>query len=266
MRLYQASLLDNRQVRQDVHLLELAAPALAQAVRPGQYCMVCCADAGSFDPLLRRPFFIHSVEGEHCRILLQVRGRGTRWLAKRPVGEELNILGPLGQGWRLPARAKTLLLVAEGFGIVSLALLAQRASEQGLEVTLVQQVAQAQEGYPPALLPIEVEYHLVISDRNTDRGNGTGDKTGQQRTLLTLLGDYLGWADAVCLGVSRETALQLYQRFEDLRQPGFAQVVVLQPLVCGIGTCLACALETAHGPRLICQDGPIFDLGVLARG
>src|SRR5579875_1459349 len=113
MRLYRARLLENRQLRQGVHLLELDAPGLAQAVRPGQYCMVRCADEASFDPLLRRPFFIHSVEGGHCRILLQVRGRGTRWLARQPVGEELDLLGPMGQGWRVPARASTLLLVAE---------------------------------------------------------------------------------------------------------------------------------------------------------
>jgi dihydroorotate dehydrogenase electron transfer subunit len=256
MRLYRATLAENRMLRQGLHLLELEAPELAQAVRPGQYCMVRCAEEGSFDPLLRRPFFVHSIEGERCRILLQVRGRGTAWLARRSTGEKLDLLGPLGQGWRLPSRLSTLLLVAEGFGVVTLALLAQRASEQGLAVTLVQEVTQLPEGYPAALLPEEVEYRLVTSDGGA----------GQQSTLLTVLGDYLSWADAVCLGVSRETALQLRRRFERLRHPGFAQVAVLQPLVCGTGTCLACALETGRGPRLICQEGPIFDLQILMQG
>ncbi|WP_052891213.1 hypothetical protein [Thermogemmatispora carboxidivorans] len=260
MRLYRAIIEENLAVRPELHLLELRAPALAQAVRPGQYCMVRCAEEGAFDPLLRRPFFVHSVEGQHCRILFQVRGRGTAWLARRPAGEELDLLGPLGQGWQLPSRLSTLLLVAEGFGVVALALLAQRASEQGLAVTLVQEVTQPQESYPAALLPEEVEYHLVTS------AGGAAQDTGQQGGLLTTLGDYLSWADAVCLGVSRETALQLYQRFERLRRPGFAQVAVLQPLVCGTGTCLACTLETSRNPRLICQDGPTFDLPTLARG
>ncbi|WP_069805801.1 iron-sulfur cluster-binding protein [Thermogemmatispora onikobensis] len=259
MRLYQAILEENLTVRPGLHLLELRAPALAQAVRPGQYCMVRCAEEGSFDPLLRRPFFVHSIEGEHCRFLFQVRGRGTTWLARRPVGEELDLLGPLGQGWRLPPRLSTLLLVAEGFGVVALALLAQRASEQGLAVTLVQEVAQPQESYPAALLPEEVEYHLLTSDGSGAQGQD------QQGRLLTALGDYLSWADAVCLGVSRETALQLYQHFERLRRPGFAQVAVLQPLVCGIGACLACTLETSRSPRLICLEGPTFDLQTLAR-
>src|SRR5579875_2643691 len=116
MRLYRATLAENRMLRQGLPLLELEAPALAQAVRPGQYCMVRCAEEGSFDPLLRRPFFVHSIEGERCRILLQVRGRGTAWLARRSTGEKLDLLGPLGQGWRLPPRLSTLLLVAEGFG------------------------------------------------------------------------------------------------------------------------------------------------------
>ncbi|WP_376795373.1 hypothetical protein [Thermogemmatispora sp.] len=257
MRLQRARVQENLVVRQGLHLLELQAPALAQAVRPGQYCMVRCAEETSYDPLLRRPFFVHSVEGERCRLLFQVRGRGTAWLARRLVGEELDLLGPLGQGWRLPSRTSTLLLVAEELGVVTLTLLAQRASEQGLAVTLLQEVPRLEEGYPATLLPEEVEYHLV--ERSAEQ-----DPT-RQDGLSAALESYLSWADAVCLGVSRETALRLYRRFEPLRRPGFAQVAVLHPLVCGLGTCLACALETAHGPRLICQEGPAFDLRTLAQ-
>jgi dihydroorotate dehydrogenase electron transfer subunit len=41
---------------------------------------------------------------------------------------------------------------------------------------------------------------------------------------------------------------------------GFAQAIVAGPMPCGLGTCLACPLETRDGPRLRCKDGPVFDL------
>jgi len=82
-------------------LIEVHAPQLAQAAQPGQYCMVRCCDTSSTDPLLRRPFFIHTVRREQglCTLLVHVRGRGTAWLVKQQEGASLDILGPLGQGF-----------------------------------------------------------------------------------------------------------------------------------------------------------------------
>lgn len=252
MRLYSAFIVDNSLARPGVHLLTVHAPGLAQAAQPGQYVMARCCHAQAADPLLRRPFFIHTVnrtQGD-CALLVQVRGRGTSWLIQQREGMTLDLLGPLGHGWELRSGAGNLLLIGESSLIPGLILLAQIASEQERAVTLLAHFERAGDVYPPALLPSEVEYHVVTGDGSV----------GQQGALIDVVGQYLPWADAAFCCVAPELAIALYNRYEKMRGKRFAQAVLLHPLVCATGTCLTCALSTARGTKLLCRDGPVFDL------
>jgi dihydroorotate dehydrogenase electron transfer subunit len=248
---------ENSQARPGLHLLIIHVPALAQAVQPGQYVMVRCCHAGATDPLLRRPFFVHSVNRTRgdCSLLVQERGRGTSWLTQQREGLTLDLSGPLGHGWELRPAAGNLLLIAEGSLIPGLTLLAQTAGEQDRAVTLLACYERATDVYPPGLLPAEVEYHIVTGDGSA----------GRQGTLVEVAGQYLSWADAAYCCVAPHTAVELYHRYEKMRGKRFAQAVLLHPLVCAAGTCLTCAMPTASGIKLLCRDGPVFDLREIAR-
>lgn len=248
MRLSSATIISNIEIRPGLRLLQLRSPYLAQAAQPGQYGMVRCCDALATDPLLRRPFFIHTTQREQCSLLVAARGRGSAWLARQPANATLDILGPLGHGWEVPSTARNLLLIGEGASLVSLTLLAQMAIEQELAVTLLCQFAGAAEIYPPTLLSPEIEYHATTPD------NGA-------KPLIELAGDYLAWADTVFCAVSLATAQTLYQRYERLRHKHIAQCLVTRPFACASGVCLTCAIDTRAGPRLVCRDGPVFALG-----
>ncbi len=252
MRLSTASITGNTEIRRGVYLIEMHAPQLAQAAQPGQYCMVRCCDRVASDPLLRRPFFVHTVRREQglCTLLVHVRGRGTGWLVKQQGAVSLDILGPMGHGWTLRPTVRNLLLISEETNIPALTLLAQHAIEQGLAVTVIQQSENAVSVYPPALLPAEAEYQIVTRDGSV----------GHQGELTDIMGNYLGWADAAYCSVSRATSLALYQAFDRLRVKNFAQATILQALACGSGACLSCYIETHSGPKLVCRDGPVFNL------
>ncbi len=257
MRLYIATVTANKEVCPDARVIEMYAPQLAQSVQPGQYCMVRCSPTNASDPLLRRPFFIHTVQRDSgiCTLFVHVRGRGTSWLAAQREGSTLDVLGPMGHGWSIRPTVSNLLLVSEGAMIAGLTLLAQVALEQELAVTLVAAYESEEEVYPPALLPPEVEYHIVTRDGST----------GQQGDVRSILGTYISWADAACLCVAHETSVAAYSQFERLRLKKFAQGAILHPLICGNGVCLTCTIATRSGPKLVCRDGPIFDLREIAR-
>lgn len=283
MRLLTATVTANTEIYAGVHLIEMHAPQLAQTAQPGQYCMVRCCDALASDPLLRRPFFIHTVQRARgvCTLLIALRGRGTSWLVKQQEGAALDILGPLGHGWVVGPTVRNLLLISEGVMISAVTLLAQQAIEQELAVTLVNLCAGPEEIYPAVLLPAEVEYHVYTPGSNP--GQDAEERAAQARppripTTPTLtgrtdhllkssivppqaIGNYFAWADAACCSVSHGTSQALYQQYERVRQKHFAQGIVLRPLVCGGGICLACTIETLSGPKLACRDGPVFDLG-----
>src|SRR5438270_562985 len=52
----------------------------------------------------------------------------------------------------------------------------------------------------------------------------------------------------------------LYRRYERLRHKHVAQCLVTRPFACASGVCLACAIDTHGGARLVCRDGPVFAL------
>ena len=249
VRLFSTELTSTTPISSEASLLTMRIPALAQAAQPGQYCMIRCCSPQAYDPLLRRPFFIHSVDRAAglCTFLVYKRGRGSQWLVSQPDGAQLELLGPSGHGWSLPTTVRNLLLIAEERQMASLTFLAQEALRQEIAVTIIYQCQEIEKAYPPALLAPEVEYHIV-----TD-------------TLIADIAPYLAWADAICRSISHETALALYNRYERVRGKHFAQATAEGHLICGTGLCLLCDIETSSGFRLLCHEGPVFGLRELVR-
>ena len=96
-----------REVAPAHYQLRLHAPQLAATARPGQFVHVSTtpnANDWTFDPLLRRAFSIMSVEleaRETFDVLFRVAGRGTKALAGARLGDEIDLIGPLGQPFDL---------------------------------------------------------------------------------------------------------------------------------------------------------------------
>lgn len=249
MRSLTVTLTANSEIQPGVHLLEVQAPQLARTAQPGQYCMLRACDSLASDPLLRRPFFVAQVEPgrDVCRFLVYQRGRASTWLARQQSGMQLDLLGPLGHGWTIRPEARNLLLIGEDPLLAALLLFANHAIERELSVTLIHCVSGAEQGYPAALLPPEIEYQVLAA----------ADVAG---ALAAQLGEYLIWADTVCCSVSAILLAALMHGSSRWREKHFAQAIVARPLMCVSGTCLACQIETRHGPRLVCRDGPVLAL------
>ena len=108
------------------HTLTLHAPAIAREALPGQFVSIQC------HPLLplRRPMSIMSTDPHNglVRILFRGGGGGTHQLTKRPTGEQLPIMGPVGRPFRSKGYRRRPLLIGGGVGIPPLIFLAQRMS------------------------------------------------------------------------------------------------------------------------------------------
>jgi len=80
---------------------------------------------------LRRPLSIYSAENDKIEFLYKVIGKGTERLTKLKKGECVQVLGPLGNGYRLKS-AKFPLLIAGGTGVASLRFLAEKLKKPGI--------------------------------------------------------------------------------------------------------------------------------------
>jgi dihydroorotate dehydrogenase electron transfer subunit len=214
--------------------------------------MIHCGDAA--DPLLARPMSFHrfrqSGDETQFAILYDVRGRGTRLLSSKRAGDELPIFGPLGKGYQLRPQTQNVLLVAGGLGVAAVVALADDAVRAGKSVTLVQGARSASKLMPPEMLPAEVE---AISA--TDDGS-----SGHHGYVTDILPQYLPWADQVfaCGPNPMFAAMAHVMRMERSRKP--VQALFEERMGCGTGVCYGCAVFTRKGVRLVCKDGPRFEL------
>jgi dihydroorotate dehydrogenase electron transfer subunit len=229
-------------------LLGLKAPPVAARARPGQFLHVRCGGDGW--PLLRRPFSLAGIlpaEGE-VELLVRRVGKGTAWLASQPVGQVLDVLGPLGNGFPRPWQKQKqgdLLGVAGGVGVAPLVPALLEAARTGWDVGLLLGAQDA-----PGLLLVE-----RLRASGIDVSTCTEDGSyGRQGLVTELLAERLPGASLVfacgppgMLRVVREmtTAVECYFSLEER-------------MACGVGACLGCACQSGDGYHLVCRDGPVF--------
>ena len=252
MRLETACVLSQEELYQDAFLMWLSCPPVARGASPGRFLMIHCAEG--YDPLLPRPLSFHrfrdSAGERQFAILYDVRGRGTAWLSERQAGDRLTLFGPLGRGYAVSPRAQHLLLVAGGLGVAAVVALADEAVGRGKAVTLLQGARTASKLYPPELLPKDVE---VLSA--TDDGSA-----GHHGPVTGLLADHLLWADEVFACGPSDMFRAMSQVLREARTRKPVQALLEERMGCGTGVCYGCAVFTRRGVKLVCKDGPRFEL------
>ena len=115
------TLVSNQEVAPDCFGMVLRGQLEDVTFKPGQFVMLRLGN--SYDPLLRRPFAAYKLSGSMTgciEICYKVVGRGTRIMSHMRPGQMLALLGPLGNGFRIPANTRKVYLVAGGMGIVPL--------------------------------------------------------------------------------------------------------------------------------------------------
>ena len=129
MLLEDAKVLQQREIQGGYRLLVMAAPSIAPKVQPGQFVHLRVPQLDS--AVLRRPFSVYKADHKTLSILYKDVGRGTAAMKALRDGETVSLLGPLGHGFPAPAKDKHPVLVAGGYGMAALYLVAKNASVKG---------------------------------------------------------------------------------------------------------------------------------------
>lgn len=226
--------------------------------RPGQFYMLR-GDWGA-DPLLPRPMSIleEDVRGGTVSFLMKVVGEGSRRLAQSHPGDAVNGLGPLGNPF--PADAvppgRTALLVGGGVGMPPLLFLARTLVPAGVKVQFLQGGRSADD----LLLLDEIralEIEPVLA---------TEDGSAGVRGFVTLpFAGALASGPTAVYACGPEGMLRAVGEVCAGKVPCYLSLEAR--MGCGYGVCLGCvvAVDEGEGPRYrkVCQDGPVFEAGVL---
>jgi hypothetical protein len=193
---------------------------------PGQYILAHPKGGGPNLPLAVPVFFSDSApNGFRSAPFLPLEWR---------PGTQLNLRGPLGRGFSVPAFARKVALIAFDESPARLRGLIHIALKQDAEVVLVSNTVMDD-------MPEEVEIQPM-------------------QALI----DIYQWADYAALDVARENLNRLGEMLgkgEQAKAPREAQVLIRAPMPCGaLAECGVCALTIRHEWKMICKDGPVFEL------
>ena len=245
-KIIEAKVVKQVEIGPQVYKTEVYVPELASITLPGQFAQLKVK--GAQQPLLRRPISVADVDGDAKTLtfIYKVLGEGTQALSLVQVGEYLDIVGPLGNGFNLTAKKP--LLVGGGLGIAPLIYLSRVFCGLNTEVLLAGRSAQElfwQDLFTATCKQIHI---------TTDDGS-----LGVQGNALALLPELLasGKYDAVytCGPVKMMQGVAKLA----IEQGIPCQVSLEKYMACGIGACLSCSCATKSGKRVkVCTDGPVF--------
>lgn len=117
---YKLKVLEVKDLTKDVKEITFEKPAGVD-FKPGQFAMVKVED-GKTPPLMRSYSVMLSPDGSNLQwaIKLVENGRGSGWLFTKKVGDEMQVLFPLGFFFLPEKLANELVFIATGTGIVPL--------------------------------------------------------------------------------------------------------------------------------------------------
>jgi dihydroorotate dehydrogenase electron transfer subunit len=231
--------------------LILRAPQIAPQVEPGQFVHLRLTPLK--EALLRRPFSVFQVAGETLSILYKAVGRGTEVLARMAPGEELSLIGPLGHGYTMPTNGGEMpLLVAGGYGMAALYLLAQRSPQKGVVFA---------GGRRRQDILCQDEFRALGWDvRVTTEDGSLGEKGLVTAPLAAELRRHAAGRKLFACGPN--PMLKAVAKIAaDFNVP--AELSMDEHMCCGVGVCLTCVIpvKTADGweYQRTCTEGPVFD-------
>ena len=107
---YKCKIIENTAIAEGIYSLTFECEEIAAHSQAGQFVHIKCGEKR----ILRRPISITSVKKETVRIVYEVKGEGTGWLSEQKAGTDLDVLGPLGNGFKIPEGK--IIIVGGGIG------------------------------------------------------------------------------------------------------------------------------------------------------
>ena len=246
----------HKEIARSIYELTLRGKLVGEVTSPGQFIHIRVTD--SMDPLLRRPISIAKLdkENDEITILYRADGHGTNLLAKRQVGETIDVLGPLGNGFPLDdiEAGETAYLIGGGIGVPPLYELSRQLTAKGVHCVHVL-------GFESEDVVFYEEEFRALGDTHIATVDGTrGTKGFVTHVMEELSTDFKQYYS--CGPMPMLKAIQAaypdkegYLSFEER-------------MGCGMGACFACVCETKDRSKgdyvKICSDGPVFKAGVVS--
>ena len=237
---------ENIELCSNIYEIVIESPEIAKETKPGQFLHIRVGRG--LDPLLRRPVSISRVDKAAGKVSLvyQVIGRGTKEMTAFKQGDEIDVLGPLGNGFTV-FPGKRCAVVGGGMGVAPLLELAAGIEE-----------CDAYLGFRCSTFKVD-EYRKACSEVYIATEDGS---TGSRGYVTDLISDIRSYDVVYTCGPK-----PMMKKVKELCEQNSVKcfVSIEERMGCGIGACLVCACKVKEGNtwhyKKACTDGPVFEAG-----
>lgn len=234
--------------------MSLAAPSVAEYVRPGHFVAIAVGGTGG-GMLLRRAFSIHrATPGQSIEVVFAPHGQGTQWLAEQTPGTVLDVIAPLGRPFALPREPMSAVLVAGGYGAAPMSMLVDELRERGCHIQVVLGAATS-----------DKLFGVLDMKRDADEVTVTTDdgSSGVRGRVTDVLPDVLNRSGARAVYACGPMPMLKAVAEVSTAHGAYSQCAVEESMACGIGVCMTCVLPVIGDDgvtRMVrsCVEGPVF--------
>jgi len=256
---HRCEVVEHRWVNDRYRYLRLRSDAdLCAVTRPGQFYQLKCPPNDDSAPFLLRPMSVYGVGPESGTIefLYNVNGVGTRALSKLAEGGHMDLVGPLGNTFRLEPGFERIMVVARGVGLATMAPLLRQAADAGVAITAVMSSRSPADLMRDEFLRgVDADVHVVHDS------DGSSSVEGVEALVRRLL--QASPHDSVYTCGSHRLLMLLQRVLVDFPSTR-GEVAMEQRMACGMGVCLSCVrLFDRDGDRQflrVCREGPVFPI------
>ncbi len=252
MNIENASILKQEKVTGDYNVLVLDVPGVSAHAQPGQFVHILVPRLENH--VLRRPFSLYGVEDRTISILYKRVGKGTAALNLLQPGEEMSVMGPLGNGFPMECDCHPV-LVAGGYGVAPLCFLAEKLGKKG--DLFVGGRSEAD------ILCIEDFEKLGWNVHIATEDGSVGQKGLVTEILDAWLNERADEDKPVFYACGPDGMLKALGNLAESKG-ATAWLSLDKHMGCGAGACLACVhkLRKKDGSEewgRVCKDGPVFE-------
>lgn len=219
---------------------------------PGQFVEVKVE--GSPRTFLRRPISINYVDRVKNELWLLIKkvGEGTHKLAELKVGDSINLVFPLGNGFSpVQRQGEKVLLVGGGVGVAPLLDYGKYLKENGAEPVFLLGARSKND-------LLEQDLFRAIAPVYVTTEDGSEGEKGfvTQHTLLNM-----ERFDRISVCGPKPMMVSVARYAKATNTP--CEVSLENMMACGLGACLCCVEKTVKGNVCVCKEGPVFDVNEL---
>ncbi len=228
-------IIDTRQLTETVFEMKLRGDV--SGIKCGQFVNLL------IDGLyLRRPISVCDLNGDTLTLVYKVVGKGTQKMSEMKVGEKLDVLTQLGNGYDLSLSGKSPLLIGGGVGVPPMFLCAKRLIGGGKSVTVVLGFNTKEEVF------YEEEFKKLgakVIVTTVDGSYGVKGFVTDAMKDLEYTYFYTCGPEPMLKAVYNASKTSGQFSFEER-------------MGCGFGACMGCSCKTLYGNKRICKDGPVL--------